>query len=226
MTSNFRIFQRGYVQTLKQSWMSHLMYGQSWINVKNLWKLFLFLWRWIWFFHLLEIVFATEVLTIQFPRNGIQQRKNSWQDGVFGTTCPIPPGKNFTYILQVKDQIGSYYYFPSLGLHKAAGGFGSIKVYSRPQIPVPFPPPAGDHSVLVGDWFKRSHKVSSFPLLCRWSTSYLIQCTHFCFVFLSWSNWDIFWIVVITFHFRMDFSSMAVVGTDLRSMLIQVAELF
>lgn len=90
--------------------------------------------------------------------NGIQQRKNSWQDGVFGTTCPIPPGKNFTYILQVKDQIGSYYYFPSLGLHKAAGGFGSIKVYSRPLIPVPFPPPAGDHSVLVGDWFKSSHK--------------------------------------------------------------------
>ncbi|XP_073139658.1 L-ascorbate oxidase homolog [Henckelia pumila] len=90
--------------------------------------------------------------------NGIQQRKNSWQDGVSGTTCPIPPGKNFTYILQVKDQIGSYYYFPSLGLHKAAGGFGSIKVYSRPQIPVPFPPPAGDHSILVGDWFKSSHK--------------------------------------------------------------------
>ncbi|KZV37180.1 L-ascorbate oxidase [Dorcoceras hygrometricum] len=90
--------------------------------------------------------------------NGILQRKNSWQDGVFGTTCPIPPGKNFTYIVQVKDQIGSYYYFPSLGLHKAAGGFGSIKVYSRPQIPVPFPPPAGDHSILVGDWFKSSHK--------------------------------------------------------------------
>ncbi|KAJ6399686.1 hypothetical protein OIU77_020273 [Salix suchowensis] len=55
--------------------------------------------------------------------NGIQQRRNSYEDGVFGTTCPIPPGKNFTYILQVKDQIGSFYYFPSLGFHKAAGGF-------------------------------------------------------------------------------------------------------
>ncbi|PIN13591.1 Laccase [Handroanthus impetiginosus] len=90
--------------------------------------------------------------------NGLQQRRNSWQDGVFGTSCPIRPGKNFTYALQAKDQIGTYFYFPSLGLQKAAGGYGSIKIYSRPRIPVPFPPPAGDHVVLAGDWFKRSHR--------------------------------------------------------------------
>ncbi|KAJ6395632.1 hypothetical protein OIU77_020814 [Salix suchowensis] len=52
--------------------------------------------------------------------NGVQQRRNSYEDGVYGTTCPIPPGKNFTYILQVKDQIGSFYYYPSLAFHKAA----------------------------------------------------------------------------------------------------------
>ncbi|KAF9597495.1 hypothetical protein IFM89_019022, partial [Coptis chinensis] len=90
--------------------------------------------------------------------NGLQQRRNSWQDGVSGTNCPIPPGKNFTYMLQVKDQIGSFFYYPSLGFHKAAGGFGGISIYSRPRIPVPFPPPAGDHTVLAGDWFKRSHR--------------------------------------------------------------------
>lgn len=66
--------------------------------------------------------------------NGVQQRRNSYEDGVFGTTCPIPPGKNFTYILQVKDQIGSFYYFPSLAFHKAAGGFGGIRILSRPRI--------------------------------------------------------------------------------------------
>ncbi|XP_057764924.1 L-ascorbate oxidase homolog [Salvia miltiorrhiza] len=90
--------------------------------------------------------------------NGLQQRRNSWQDGVSGTNCPILPRRNYTYALQAKDQIGTYFYFPSLGLHKAAGGYGSIKVYSRPQIPVPFPPPAGDHVVLAGDWFKRSQR--------------------------------------------------------------------
>ncbi|XP_058220307.1 L-ascorbate oxidase homolog [Rhododendron vialii] len=89
--------------------------------------------------------------------NGVQQRRNSWQDGVYGTNCPIPPGQNFTYILQVKDQIGSYFYFPSLAFHRAAGGFGGIKISSRPLIPVPFDPPAGDYTVLAGDWFKKNH---------------------------------------------------------------------
>ncbi|KAG6648349.1 L-ascorbate oxidase homolog [Carya illinoinensis] len=89
--------------------------------------------------------------------NGVQNRRNSFEDGVYGTTCPIPPGKNFTYILQVKDQIGSFYYFPSLAFHKAAGGFGGIRILSRPRIPVPFPDPAGDYTVLIGDWYKANH---------------------------------------------------------------------
>uniref|UniRef100_A0A0A0K0Q7 Uncharacterized protein n=1 Tax=Cucumis sativus TaxID=3659 RepID=A0A0A0K0Q7_CUCSA len=89
--------------------------------------------------------------------NGVQQRKNSYQDGVYGTTCPIPPGQNFTYRIQVKDQIGSYFYFPSLAFHKAAGGFGSIRVLSRPLIPVPFPEPAADYTLLIGDWYTANH---------------------------------------------------------------------
>ncbi|PSS21786.1 L-ascorbate oxidase [Actinidia chinensis var. chinensis] len=89
--------------------------------------------------------------------NGVQQRKNSYQDGVYGTTCPIPPGKNYTYTLQVKDQIGSFFYFPSLAFHKAAGGFGGIRILSRPLIPVPFPEPSGDYTVLIGDWYKTDH---------------------------------------------------------------------
>ncbi|XP_031476597.1 L-ascorbate oxidase homolog [Nymphaea colorata] len=89
--------------------------------------------------------------------DGIQQRRNSWQDGVYGTNCPIPPGKNYTYVMQVKDQIGSFFYFPSLAFHKAAGGFGGIRILSRPLIPVPFADPAGEFTVLIGDWFKQNH---------------------------------------------------------------------
>ncbi|XP_021903855.1 L-ascorbate oxidase homolog [Carica papaya] len=96
---------------------------------------------------------------IVINRNGVQQRRNSFEDGVSGTTCPIPPGKNFTYILQVKDQIGSFYYFPSLAFHKSAGGFGGIKILSRPRIPVPFPEPAGDFTLLIGDWYQHDHSV-------------------------------------------------------------------
>ncbi|KAM7266056.1 hypothetical protein ACFE04_003739 [Oxalis oulophora] len=86
--------------------------------------------------------------------NGIQNRRNSWQDGTSGTNCPIRPGKNYTYNIQVKDQIGSFFYYPSLLFHKAAGGYGGIRIWSRPKIPVPFASPSGDFNVLVGDWYK------------------------------------------------------------------------
>ncbi|CAA3022853.1 L-ascorbate oxidase homolog [Olea europaea subsp. europaea] len=36
-----------------------------------------------------------------FTWNGIQQRKNSWQEGTPGTTCLIPPSAKFTYNFQV-----------------------------------------------------------------------------------------------------------------------------
>ncbi|KAL2522796.1 SKU5 similar 17 [Forsythia ovata] len=90
--------------------------------------------------------------------NGIKQRKNSWQDGVLGTNCPIPPNSNYTYKFQTKDQIGSYMYFPSTLMHKASGGFGALNVNARSVIPVPYAKPAGDFSLLTGDWYKTSHK--------------------------------------------------------------------
>ncbi|KAG0567472.1 hypothetical protein KC19_7G137200 [Ceratodon purpureus] len=90
--------------------------------------------------------------------DGIQQRKNAWQDGVAGTNCPIQPGRSWTYNFKMKDQIGSYYYYPSLLFQKAAGGFGSIRVNPRRNIPCPFAPPAADFVVLIGDWYKTDHK--------------------------------------------------------------------
>ncbi|XP_077233110.1 L-ascorbate oxidase homolog [Tasmannia lanceolata] len=90
--------------------------------------------------------------------NGIKQRKNSWQDGVLGTNCPIPPNTNYTYKFQTKDQIGSFTYFPSTLMHRAAGGFGGLNVYQRPLIPVPYLTPDGDFTLLIGDWYKTDHK--------------------------------------------------------------------
>ncbi|TKY47851.1 L-ascorbate oxidase-like [Spatholobus suberectus] len=91
--------------------------------------------------------------------NGIQHRKNSWQDGVAGTNCPIPPGTNFTYHIQVKDQIGSYFYYPSTAMHRAAGGFGGLRVNSRLLIPVPYADPEDEYTVLIGDWYTKSHTI-------------------------------------------------------------------
>ncbi|KAI3933362.1 hypothetical protein MKW98_006721 [Papaver atlanticum] len=88
--------------------------------------------------------------------NGIQQRLNSWQDGVSGTNCPIQPGTNWTYNFQMKDQIGSYSYFPSINFLKAAGGYGPIRVNNRNVILVPFDKPEEEYDLLVGDWFSQS----------------------------------------------------------------------
>ena len=89
--------------------------------------------------------------------NGIQQRKNSWQDGTLGTMCPIPPGTNYTYQFQVKDQIGTYMYYPTTAMHKAAGAFGGLRVNSRLLIPVPYADPEDEYTVLIGDWYTKSH---------------------------------------------------------------------
>ncbi|GFS30120.1 SKU5 similar 9 [Actinidia rufa] len=91
--------------------------------------------------------------------NGIQQRLNSWQDGVSGTNCPIKPGNNWTYVFQTKDQIGSFFYFPSINFQKAAGGFGPIRVNNRIVINIPFPKPEAEFDLLIGDWFSTDYKV-------------------------------------------------------------------
>ncbi|KAK4777270.1 hypothetical protein SAY87_017457 [Trapa incisa] len=88
---------------------------------------------------------------------GIQMRKNSWQDGVIGTNCPILAKWNWTYNFQVKDQIGSFFYSPSLNLQRASGGFGPFVVNNRDIIPVPFGQPDGDIILTIGDWYTRNH---------------------------------------------------------------------
>ncbi|PWA20573.1 coagulation factor 8 [Artemisia annua] len=90
--------------------------------------------------------------------NGVKQRKTSWQDGVLGTNCPIPPNSAWTYHMQVKDQIGTFSYFPSLGMHKAVGGYGGFNIGARPVIFVPYLKPVAEFTLLVSDWWKSDHK--------------------------------------------------------------------
>ena len=83
----------------------------------------------------------------------------SWQDGVLGTNCPIPAKTNWTYRMQMKDQIGTYNYFLSTLMHRAAGGYGGLNILARSIIPVPYPKPFEEITVLVSDWWKKDHKV-------------------------------------------------------------------
>ncbi|XP_057811126.1 monocopper oxidase-like protein SKU5 [Salvia miltiorrhiza] len=95
--------------------------------------------------------------TLLIHWSGIQQRRSSWQDGLLGTNCPIPPKWNWTYQFQVKDQVGSFFYFPSLNFQRASGGFGSIIVNNRAIIPIPFDTPHGDITIVIGDWYTQNH---------------------------------------------------------------------
>ncbi|XP_028803072.1 L-ascorbate oxidase homolog [Neltuma alba] len=92
-----------------------------------------------------------------FTWSGVQHRKNSWMDGTLGSQCPIPPGTNFTYRFQIKDQIGTFFYYPTTSMHRAVGGYGIIRVFSRLLIPVPYPDPEDEFNVLIGDWYTKKH---------------------------------------------------------------------
>lgn len=96
---------------------------------------------------------------IWFHRPGLHMLQTSWQDGVLGTNCPIPSKWNWTYQFQVKDQIGSFFYFPSLKMQRASGGFGSFIITNRPVISLPFNFPDGDIVIFIGDWYTRNHTV-------------------------------------------------------------------
>ena len=133
-------------------------------------------------------------------------RRNSWQDGVQETNCPILPGRNWTYSFQVKDQIGSFFYFPSLLLHKAAGGYGPIRVNNREVIPIPFPQPHGDIDVLIGDWYSADHRVW-FPGIYHIFTYKLLQQLWLC-PFFSSRIWGLCLIMGLDFRIPVEFLSM------------------
>ncbi|KAI5677927.1 hypothetical protein M9H77_08877 [Catharanthus roseus] len=78
---------------------------------------------------------------------------DSWQDGLLGTNCPIPSKWNWTYQFQVKDQIGSFFYFPSLNFQRASGGFVSFITNNRVVIPILFGTPYGDITIVIGDLY-------------------------------------------------------------------------
>ena len=78
----------------------------------------------------------------------------------------------------MKDQIGTFTYFASTLMHRAAGGFGGLNVASRPMIPVPYSKPAEEFTLVVNDYWKADHKVcEQWDLYSVFRT--FIYCTFF-----------------------------------------------
>ncbi|KAF8406586.1 hypothetical protein HHK36_008674 [Tetracentron sinense] len=101
---------------------------------------------------------TNDVVNVNIHNNLTEPFLITHMDGVQGTNCPIQPGLNWSYSFQIKDQIGSFFYFPSLFFQKAAGGYGAIRANNRVVIPVPFPPPLEEFDVLIGDWYNGDYK--------------------------------------------------------------------
>ncbi|RZS09140.1 hypothetical protein BHM03_00040194 [Ensete ventricosum] len=55
---------------------------------------------------------------------------------------------------QVKDQIGSFFCFPSVDF----GGYGGFIINNRDVIAVPFDKPHGDITLFIGDWYNKDYK--------------------------------------------------------------------
>ncbi|CAH1428942.1 unnamed protein product, partial [Lactuca virosa] len=58
--------------------------------------------------------------------------------------------------MQMKDQIGTYSYFPSTKMH--VGGFGAINIRARAVIFVPYLKPVEEFTLLISDWWKSDQR--------------------------------------------------------------------
>ena len=148
-----------------------------------------------------------------YYRSGVQMRRNSWQDGVLGTNCPIPPKWNWTYQFQVKDQIGSFFYHLSLNFQRASGGFGPLNINNREIIPIPFAQPDGDIVIMIGDWYTKNHSVSNYLVLIfllNIKMEFLLVDYDFTWTpFLKFRHWDQCLMLDKTLGYQMEFLSMA-----------------
>ncbi|KAF2295428.1 hypothetical protein GH714_032902 [Hevea brasiliensis] len=91
--------------------------------------------------------------------NGIEQRLNSWQDGVSGTNCPIQTWEKLDLSVSVEGPNWELFLLPFSLFQKSGGGFGPIRVYNRIIISVPFPKPEAEYDLLIGDWYPKSYKM-------------------------------------------------------------------
>jgi len=90
-------------------------------------------------------------LTIHW--HGVRQLRSCWADGAgYVTECPIPPGGDHTYRFNLTGQVGTLWWHAHVTCLRATIN-GAIVV--RPKDGrYPFPTPAGDVPVLIGEWWQ------------------------------------------------------------------------
>lgn len=87
-------------------------------------------------------------------------------------------------------------------MHRAVGGFGALNVYKRAPIPLPYDPPAGDFTMLIGDWYNATHKVCVCLVVHCWILLEWMLCLG---ILLNSCVYDVFvWVLLQALRQTLD----------------------
>ncbi|KAJ1408871.1 Multicopper oxidase, type 1 [Sesbania bispinosa] len=85
--------------------------------------------------------------------HGLKQYRNGWADGpAYITQCPIQTGGSYTYDFNVTGQRGTLWWHAHI-LWLRATVYGAIVIMPKPGTPFPFPQPAREFEILLGEWW-------------------------------------------------------------------------
>nr|XP_023928551.1 laccase-14-like [Quercus suber] len=86
--------------------------------------------------------------------HGVKQPRNPWSDGPENITqCPIKPRKNFTYEVIFSDEEGTLWWHAHSDWTRATV-HGAIVILPEANTTYPFPEPAAEQVLILGEWFK------------------------------------------------------------------------
>ncbi|GLJ32504.1 hypothetical protein SUGI_0654060 [Cryptomeria japonica] len=85
--------------------------------------------------------------------HGVRQLRTCWADGpAYITQCPITPGNAFTYNFRITEQEGTLWWHAHVSFLRATV-HGALVIYPRFGKPYPFPKPAAEFPVILGEWW-------------------------------------------------------------------------
>lgn len=89
---------------------------------------------------------------IVYYRHGLKQYRNGWADGpAYITQCPIQPGSSYIYDFNVTEQRGTLWWHAHI-LWLRATVYGALVIMLKPGTPFPFPQPAREFEVILGEF--------------------------------------------------------------------------
>ncbi|GLU06880.1 hypothetical protein SLE2022_238680 [Rubroshorea leprosula] len=88
--------------------------------------------------------------------HGVAQPRNPWSDGPeYITQCPIQPGKKFSQKIIFSTEEGTLWWHAHSDLWRATV-YGAVVIYPKIGDTYPFPKPAAEFPILLGEWWKES----------------------------------------------------------------------